>query len=96
MTTESLFKSIKQGFLKTWPGLTKNIIKKQLEKLTNNKMLHLHMRRQGLQSTREKTPDTDLEYKSKKNVVFWATMDPSTTKEGGVFTKIYAYASPSY
>ena len=30
-TTESLLKAIKQGFLKTWPGLTAKIIKKYLE-----------------------------------------------------------------
>ena len=36
-TTGSLLKSIKQGFLKTWPGLTKNLIKKNLEKSRNTK-----------------------------------------------------------
>ena len=58
-------------------------------------MGHLYMRRQGLQSTREKPPDTDLEYKSKSNVVFCTTVDPSTTKEGK-FTQIYADASPPH
>ena len=36
-TTGSLLKSIKKGFLKTWPGLTKNLIKKNLEKSRNTK-----------------------------------------------------------
>ena len=31
-TIESLIKSIKQGFLKTWPGLTGKLIKRHLEK----------------------------------------------------------------
>ena len=48
-------------------------------------MGYLHMRRQGIHSTREKPPDTDLEDNSKTNVVFCTTVDPSTTKE----TKIY-------
>ena len=33
-------------------------------------MGHHHMRRQGLQSTREKPQDTDLEEKSKKMLYF--------------------------
>ena len=53
------------------------------------------MKRQGLQQNREKPPDTDLEDKSKTNVGFCTTVDPSTTKEGG-FTLIYSDASPSH
>ena len=45
------------------------------------------MRRQGLQSTKEKPPDTDLEDKIKTNVVYCTTVDPSTTEED----KIYSY-----
>ena len=37
-------KSIKQGLLKTCTGLTKNLIKRHLEKLRNTAMVHLHMR----------------------------------------------------
>ena len=44
-TASSLLKSIKQVFLKTWPGLIENLIKKHLEKSMNMKMGHLHMRR---------------------------------------------------
>ena len=32
LTTESILKSIEQGFLKTWPGLTEKMIKKYLDK----------------------------------------------------------------
>ena len=79
-TTASLFKAIKRGFLKTWPGLTKKIIKRHLEKLGYRTMGHLQMGIQGLKSTKEKSPDTDLEEKSKKNVVFCTTVEPNTTK----------------
>ena len=44
-------------------------------------MGHLHIRRQGLKSTREKPVDKDLEDKNKKNVVFYTTVDPITTKD---------------
>ena len=44
----SLLKASKQGLLKTWSGLTENIIKKHLEKSTNTTMGKLHMRRQVL------------------------------------------------
>ena len=46
------------------------------------------MRRQGLQSTREKPPDIDLEEKCKKYVVFCTTVEPSTTKEGKIYSNI--------
>ena len=59
-TTESLLNAIKQGLLKTWPGLIEKLIKKQLEKSRNTTMGHMHMRIQGLQSTNDKPPDTDL------------------------------------
>ena len=42
------------------------------------------MRIQGLQQTKEERPDTNLEDKIKNNVVFWTTVDPSTTKEGNI------------
>ena len=46
------------------------------------------MRRKGIQSTKEKPPDTDLEDKIKTNVVFCTTIDPSTTKEGGIYSDL--------
>ena len=49
-------------------------------------MGHLHTRRQGLQQTKYKPPDTDLEYKIKTNVVYFTTVEPSATKE----VKIYS------
>ena len=47
-------------------------------------MGHLHMRRQGLKSTKDKPPLIDLEEKIKTNVVYCTTMEPSTTKEGKI------------
>ena len=64
-TTVSLLEASEQGFLKTWPGLTDKLIKKHLDKSSNITMVHLHMIRQGLKSTKEKPPDTDLEDKKK-------------------------------
>ena len=52
-------------------------------------MEHLHMRIQGLQSTKEVPPDTDLEYKIKQNLVFCTTVDPSTTMEGKIYSDIW-------
>ena len=46
-----------------------------------------------IQPTKEKPPDIDLEDKSKTNIVFCATLYPSTTKEGK-YTQIYADSSP--
>ena len=70
-TTTSLLKAIRQGFLKKWPELIENLIKKHLEKSRNTTMGHLYMIRQGLQSTIEKPPDTDLEDKRKKISVLY-------------------------
>ena len=58
--TASILKSTKQGFLKTWPGLTEKLIKGHLDKSRNTTMGLLHMRRQGLKSTKDKPPDTEL------------------------------------
>ena len=52
-------------------------------------MGHLHMRRQGLKSTKDKPPDTDLEEKITVNVVYYTTVEPSTS------TQIYSEFSPS-
>ena len=43
-------------------------------------MGHLYMIRQGLQSTKEKPPDTDLEDNVKMDIVYCKNVDPSTTK----------------
>ena len=48
-TKAMLIKAIKQGFLKTWLGLTEKLITSHLEKSSNTTMGHLHMIRQGLQ-----------------------------------------------
>ena len=51
-------------------------------------MRNLNIKRQGIKSTKEKNPDTDLEDKFKTNIVFCATIDPSTTKEGDIYSDI--------
>ena len=61
---------------------------KNIEKSRNTKLGHLHTRRQGLESTEEKSPDTDLEDNSKTNVVIFITVDPSTTKEGKFYSDL--------
>ena len=43
-------------------------------------MGYLHIRRQGLKLTKEKPPDTDLEYNITTDVVYCTTMEPSTNK----------------
>ena len=80
-TTASLLISIKQAFLKIWPRLSEKLIKRHIEKSRNIKMGHLHMIRQGLQPTKEKPSDIDLEDKNKRNLVFFTTADPITMKE---------------
>ena len=55
----------------------------------------MHVIRQGLQSTKEKTPYTDLEHNSKTNAVFlhlWTILQ--LRKE--IFTHIYADACPPH
>ena len=53
-TTASLLKTIKQVFLQNFPGLTEKLIKKHIEKPGNTTMVRLHMRIQGLQSTKNR------------------------------------------
>ena len=48
-------------------------------------MGHPHIRIKGLHSTKEKHPDTDLEDKSKINLVFYITLETSATKEGNIY-----------
>ena len=51
-TFESFIKTTKQGLLKTWTGLAETFIKRYIGKFRNTTMGHLHMRRQGLQTTK--------------------------------------------
>ena len=51
-------------------------------------MGHLNMRRQGPQPTKEKSPDTDPEDKSKPNVLFCITVEPRKTKERKFYSNI--------
>ena len=49
----------------------------------------MHMKRQGIQPTNEKPPDTYLWDKIKKNVAFCTTVDSSTTKKGNFYSDLY-------
>ena len=51
-------------------------------------MVHLHRRIQGLKKTKEKPPDIDPEDKIKINVVYCTTVEPSTTKEGKIYSDL--------
>ena len=51
-------------------------------------MGHIHMRRQGLESTKEEPPNTYLEDKIKTNVVIFTKVGPRTTKEGKIYSDI--------
>ena len=66
-------------------GPTEKLIKKHLEKPRNITMGHLHMRIQGLISTKDKPPDIDLEEKIKTNVVYCTIVDLSITKEFKIY-----------
>ena len=87
-TEASLLKPTKQDFLKTWPGLTENRINNHLEKPINKTMVHLHIRRKGLQSTINKPPYKHLDDKIKTNFSFCTTVDPSSTNEGKIYSNI--------
>ena len=51
-------------------------------------MGHLPMEKQGLQSTRKTTPDIELEVNCNTNVVFCASVDPSTTHESKFYSEL--------
>ena len=51
-------------------------------------MGHLQIRRQGLQSTKDKPPDADLYDNIKTNVVYCTTVEHSTTKEGKIYSDL--------
>ena len=57
-------------------------------KSINTTMVHLHKKLQGVKLTRNTTTGTDLEENCKTNVVFYATMEPSTTQEGKFYSKL--------
>ena len=51
-------------------------------------MGHLHMRRQGLQSIKEKAPDTDLKDNITTDVLYCTNVDPRTNKEGKIYSDL--------
>ena len=85
-TTASLIKAIKYVFLKTLTGLTKKLVQRHLKKSRNTKMVHLQMKRHSIKSTKGKPSDIDLKDKIKINVLFCTILDPSTTKEGKIYS----------
>ena len=46
------------------------------------------MRRQGLQSTKEKNHDIDMDDNIKTNIVYCTTVEPKTTKEGKIYSDL--------
>ena len=58
--------AIKLGFYATWPGLTEGSIRKHLpEESEETAAGHLHMRQQGIQSTRKISTEPELKGKGK-------------------------------
>ena len=51
-------------------------------------MGNLCMRRQGLQLTKEKPPDTYLEEKITANLLYFTTVEPITTKEIKIYSDL--------
>ena len=51
-------------------------------------MGHLQIIRQGLQSTRNKTPNTELEDKFNTNVFFCTIVYPITSQEGNIYSNL--------
>ena len=49
-------------------------------------MVHLQMKRHSIKSTKGKPSDIDLKDKIKINVLFCTILDPSTTKEGKIYS----------
>ena len=54
----------------------------------NTTMGNLHTIRQGLQTTKEKPPDIELEENIKMNVMYCTTVYPSTTKEVKIYSDL--------
>ena len=79
-TKKILLKATNQVLLKTRPGLTEGLINKNVYKSTNTTMVHLHMKLQGIKSTRTKNSDTDLEDNPKNNSAFCSNMVSSKTQ----------------
>ena len=49
-------RAIQNGFFKSWPGLTKNLVLKSLDQSIHTSMGHIRQERQGLQSTKTLDP----------------------------------------
>ena len=90
-TTASLHKVIKQVLLKTWTVITEKLIKKHLDKSRNTAMGHLHMRRQGLRSTKEKILTQTWKKRSKQMQCFaqlWTLAQPKKERSTQIYTDV--------
>ena len=87
-TKESLLKSIKQGFLMTWPDLTKIIINRHIWKIKehdNGTPVHEKKRPEINQS---KTSQDRPGRQDQNKCSLWTTVDPSTKNQGKVYSEI--------
>jgi len=83
-------KAIKQGFFKSWPGLTEELITKHLPASMNTSLGHMHQTRQGLRSTKTKTSvDNQLvpDVTTRTNLVYATILDP-TDPTGNIYTDL--------
>ena len=92
-TPSTLLPAIKAGFLKSFPGLTENLITKHLPKSIETSMGHLNQQYQGTQSTKSTptpptTPSADptsLPDGPEKTNVIMAAIHDITHREGAAF-----------
>ena len=86
-------KAIKKGWLKSWPNLTEDIVKKHFEKSIHTAYGHMHQKRQGIQSTGTKyklKEEPEMEPESKANAIFAKTVDIDEIAEetGHIYTDL--------
>ena len=83
-------KAIKQGFFKSWPGLTEELITKHLPASMNTSLGHMHQTRQGLRSTKTKISDDNQlvpDVTTRTNLVYATILDP-TDPTGNIYTDL--------
>ena len=87
-TNTRLLDFTKQVFLKSQPDLSGSLIKKVLDKSINTTLVHIHMKRQEVQSTRKKASDIDISENINTNLVFFVKLDPSDSNKGKIYSDI--------
>ena len=60
-----------------------------LEKSINTMLVQIHLKRQGVKSTRKKAPDMDLSDSIKTNLAFFVSVDPSDYYERKIYYDLY-------